>query len=97
VATFLRPVGAKAREALRQEMQIAMPPAQVADAVFQAIREERFYILTHPEGKNWIRTRMEDIFEERNPTPPGTALNQRLRQTVPALRLFVTCFHRAPC
>jgi hypothetical protein len=52
-------------------MQTAMQPAHVADAVFQAIREERFYILTHPEGKEWIRTRMEDILQERNPTLPG--------------------------
>jgi NAD(P)-dependent dehydrogenase (short-subunit alcohol dehydrogenase family) len=58
-------------ETLRQQMQTAMPPAQVADAVFQAIREERFYILTHPEGKDWIRARMEDILQERNPTLPG--------------------------
>jgi short-subunit dehydrogenase len=65
------PVEAAGWEALRKEMQTAMPPAQVADAVFQAIREERFYILTHPEGKDWIRTRMDDILEERNPTPPG--------------------------
>jgi hypothetical protein len=50
-------------------MQTGMPPAQVADAVFQAIREERFYILTHPEGTDWIRRRMEDILQERNPTP----------------------------
>jgi len=63
------PVAAAAWETLRQQMQTAMPPAQVADAVFQAIREERFYILTHPEGKEWIRTRMEDILQERNPTP----------------------------
>jgi short-subunit dehydrogenase len=63
------PVEAAGWETLRQQMQTAMPPAQVADAVFQAIREERFYILTHPEGKDWIRTRMEDILQERNPTP----------------------------
>src|SRR6516165_1615379 len=63
------PVEAAGWETLRQQMQTAMPPEQVADAVFQAIREERFYILTHPEGKDWIRTRMEDILEERNPTP----------------------------
>jgi NAD(P)-dependent dehydrogenase (short-subunit alcohol dehydrogenase family) len=63
------PVEAAGWETLRQQMQTAMPPAQVADAVFQAIREERFYILTHPEGKGWIRTRMQDILEERNPTP----------------------------
>jgi len=65
------PVEAAGWETLRQQMQTAMPPAQVVDAVFQAIREERFYILTHPEGKGWIRTRMEDILQERNPTLPG--------------------------
>jgi NAD(P)-dependent dehydrogenase (short-subunit alcohol dehydrogenase family) len=63
------PVEAAGWETLRQQMQTAMPPAQVADAVFQAIREERFYIFTHPEGKDWIRTRMEDILQERNPSP----------------------------
>jgi NAD(P)-dependent dehydrogenase (short-subunit alcohol dehydrogenase family) len=69
------PVEAAGWETLRQQMQTAMPPAQVADAVFQAIREERFYILTHPEGKDWIRSRMEDILQERNPTmlQPGQA------------------------
>ncbi len=64
------PVEAAGWETLRQQLQTGMPPAQVAEAVFQAIREERFYILTHPEGKDWIRTRMEDILQERNPTPP---------------------------
>jgi NAD(P)-dependent dehydrogenase (short-subunit alcohol dehydrogenase family) len=65
------PVEAAGWETLRQQVQTGMPPAQVADAVFQAIREERFYILTHPEGKDWIRTRLEDILQERNPIPLG--------------------------
>jgi short-subunit dehydrogenase len=62
------PVEAAGWETLRQQIQTAMPPGQVADAIFQAVREERFYILTHPEGKDWIRTRMEDILQERNPS-----------------------------
>lgn len=66
------PVEAAGWEALRQQLQTAMPPAQVADAVFRAVREERFYVLTHSEGKDWIRTRMQDILEERNPTPLGS-------------------------
>jgi hypothetical protein len=45
-----------------------MPPPQVADIVFKAIRDETFYILTHPEYKEAIRVRMEDILQERNPT-----------------------------
>lgn len=46
------------------------PPEQVAEAVFKAIRDERFYILPHPEWKAAVQTRMEDILKERNPTIP---------------------------
>ncbi len=54
----------------QQAMREAMPPGQVADIVFEAIREERFYILTHPTWKAAIQIRMEDILQERNPTLP---------------------------
>lgn len=47
-----------------------MPPDQVADIVFQSIREDKFYILTHPNFKKAIQTRMEDILQDRNPTNP---------------------------
>ncbi len=53
---------------IRQAVQAGMPPAHVADIVFQAIRDEKFYILSHPEWKEAIRTRMEDLLQERNPT-----------------------------
>lgn len=43
-------------------------PDQVADAVFAAIREERFYIFTDSEFDAIVRRRMEDILEGRNPT-----------------------------
>jgi short-subunit dehydrogenase len=66
------PVEAAGWDTLRRQMPAAMPPAHVADTVFRAIREERFYILTHPEGKDRIRTRMEDILQERNPSFPGS-------------------------
>lgn len=53
--------------------QHGMPPAQVADIVFDAIRDETFYILTHATVKERVSTRMEDIIEERTPTPPTPA------------------------
>ncbi len=53
---------------MRQAIQAGMPPHQVADIVFKAIRDETFYILPHPEWKEAIRARMEDILQERNPT-----------------------------
>jgi NADP-dependent 3-hydroxy acid dehydrogenase YdfG len=55
-------------QAWYQAIQEGMPSQQVADCVFQAIRDERFYILTHPEHKPMIQVRMEDILQERNPT-----------------------------
>jgi hypothetical protein len=54
---------------VRQALASGMDPAEVARQVFEAIREERFYILTHPEVKEWVRNRMEGIIQERNPVP----------------------------
>src|SRR5437868_2101176 len=42
----------------------------VARAVVAAVKEERFYILTHPRIKGAIRARMEDILDERSPRDP---------------------------
>lgn len=44
--------------------------ADVAQKVYEAVRDERFYILTHPKIKPSIQWRMEDILHERNPTNP---------------------------
>lgn len=52
-----------------EEGDTRMPPDEVADIVLDAIREERFYILTHPGVNSGVRTRMEDIIEQRNPSP----------------------------
>jgi NAD(P)-dependent dehydrogenase (short-subunit alcohol dehydrogenase family) len=43
---------------------------QVAQAVLAAVKEERFYILTHPRIKGAIQARMEDILNERAPRNP---------------------------
>jgi NAD(P)-dependent dehydrogenase (short-subunit alcohol dehydrogenase family) len=54
-------------QGLRDAVESGIPPSQVADIVFEAIREERFYILTDPGVKAAVRKRMEDILEDRNP------------------------------
>jgi len=41
----------------------------VAEIVFAAIEENKFYILTHPKIKKWIGLRVEDILQDRQPTP----------------------------
>jgi NAD(P)-dependent dehydrogenase (short-subunit alcohol dehydrogenase family) len=67
----LGPASGTRWETLRQLMPAGMPPGQVADAAFKALRNDQFYILTHQEGKEAVRTRMEDILQERNPAVPG--------------------------
>jgi NAD(P)-dependent dehydrogenase (short-subunit alcohol dehydrogenase family) len=52
-------------------IQSGMPPRECARLVFEAIREDRFYIITHPaESYRQIQRRMENIIQGRNPTVP---------------------------
>lgn len=51
----------------RQLIEAGMPPEQVADSVFEAIRDRRFYILTHADWNAAIQSRMENILGGRNP------------------------------
>lgn len=44
--------------------------AMVAQKVFEALREERFYIYSHPHALASVQTRLEDVCQIRNPTDP---------------------------
>jgi NAD(P)-dependent dehydrogenase (short-subunit alcohol dehydrogenase family) len=52
----------------------ALSPAQIAEWSFDAVREKRFYICPHADGMQVVRTRMEDVMLERNPTDPYAAM-----------------------
>jgi NAD(P)-dependent dehydrogenase (short-subunit alcohol dehydrogenase family) len=52
---------------MRQAVETGMSRQQVAECVFNAIRNEQFYILTHLEFNPMIQQRMEDIVHQRNP------------------------------
>jgi len=62
----------QAREAMLRKAVTSgkLSAADVAEKVYEAVRDERFYILTHPKIKPSIQWRMEDILQERNPTNP---------------------------
>jgi NAD(P)-dependent dehydrogenase (short-subunit alcohol dehydrogenase family) len=45
----------------------------VAQFVFDALREQRFYIYSHPRALGSVQSRMEDLLEPRNPTDPFAA------------------------
>jgi NAD(P)-dependent dehydrogenase (short-subunit alcohol dehydrogenase family) len=55
-------------QVMRQLAQEGLPPPRVAEMVFDAIRQEQFYIFTHPTTKHAVQLRMEDILQERTPT-----------------------------
>ena len=44
--------------------------AQVAQFVFDAIAERRFYVYSHPKSLGSVQVRLEDIMLPRNPTDP---------------------------
>ncbi len=56
-------------ESIERIGELGIPPSEVADKVLAAIRDEQFYILTHDDFDDSIRTRMENILERRNPVP----------------------------
>jgi NAD(P)-dependent dehydrogenase (short-subunit alcohol dehydrogenase family) len=64
-------------EALRKIMEglvkQGLDPLEVGRIVTSAIREERFYVLTHPSWANMIRNRMDTILEGRDPLPVAPA------------------------
>jgi NAD(P)-dependent dehydrogenase (short-subunit alcohol dehydrogenase family) len=57
--------------------------AQVAQWVFEACTDNRFYIYSHPRSLASVQTRLEDIMLQRNPSDPFAArpeLGARLRE-----------------
>ena len=47
--------------------------ADVAARVFAALREQRFYIYSHPKALAAVQARLEDVMQARNPTDPFAA------------------------
>ena len=61
--------------------------AQIAQFVFDAVDEGRFYIYSHPKSLGSVQTRLEDIMASRNPTDPFAhkpALGAELRAALRA-------------
>jgi NAD(P)-dependent dehydrogenase (short-subunit alcohol dehydrogenase family) len=75
-----RPGGADDRPTRSQRIAAAMSDkavssgkvsaAQVAQWVFDAMDEDRFYIYSHPKALGGVRVRLEDQVLQRNPTDP---------------------------
>lgn len=60
--------------AFKAAMDAAMPPAQVADGVFDAIEKEQFYILSDPEWTEVIQLRTDKLLRMENPQSPTATI-----------------------
>ncbi len=50
--------------------QFGMPPQEVGELVADAIADNQFYLLTHPDNMEGVQRRFQDITSLREPTPP---------------------------
>jgi NAD(P)-dependent dehydrogenase (short-subunit alcohol dehydrogenase family) len=60
--------------------------AEVAQFVFDAMDENRFYIYSHPKAIGLVQTRLEDIMTPRNPSDPFASRPEVGEQLRAALR-----------
>jgi NAD(P)-dependent dehydrogenase (short-subunit alcohol dehydrogenase family) len=61
--------------------------AQVAQFVIDAVKENRFYVFSHPKALGIVQTRLEDVMQLRNPSDPFAAkpeIGEGLRQALRA-------------
>jgi hypothetical protein len=59
--------------------------ADVAAKVFAALRDNQFYIYSHPKALGSVQTRLEDVVQARNPTDPfkdRPEVGQQLREAL---------------
>jgi len=63
--------GKAMREQMHERLSKGMPPAQVAEILLQAIRDDRLYCLTDHEWDDGINERWQNILSGTNPTIPG--------------------------
>ncbi len=64
----LTPEEEQAGAEFAQAIANGLSPLEVADHIFRAITEEKFYILTHDITKQWIKEHTDNILQGENPT-----------------------------
>lgn len=65
--------------ALKAMVATGMRPESVADLVFDAIENEKFYILTHPEWMDVVRLRTRCLLRTENPQSPAQVVARIIR------------------
>lgn len=62
-------------------VEAGISPLQVADRVFEAVKEERFYVLTHPEWLPVIQQRVDNLLKTENPKSSVDIIKQITKPT----------------
>jgi NAD(P)-dependent dehydrogenase (short-subunit alcohol dehydrogenase family) len=62
------PEGVEFQGVVRNLVASGIQPTDVAAQVIDAVRKNRFYIITHPDTFAMVETRLRDILAERNPS-----------------------------
>jgi len=57
------------REWFEEQLRNGLSPRRVGELVLEAIREDRFYVLTHPESNPAIEQRTQRMLAGENPAP----------------------------
>ena len=60
--------------AFKAAIEAGVPPLQVADVVFEAIRKEQFYVLPSPEWIELVKLRTDNLLRLENPHSPVAML-----------------------
>jgi NAD(P)-dependent dehydrogenase (short-subunit alcohol dehydrogenase family) len=66
-------------EYFKAAIAAAMPPQQVADIVFEAVRKDQFYIVTDPAWMEVVRMRTADLLRLENPRSPTAILMKLIK------------------
>ena len=56
-------------DAMRSRVDSGMPPETIAEHVWEAVQQDRFWILTHSDFDELIRDRFEGMLQRTNPVP----------------------------
>jgi NAD(P)-dependent dehydrogenase (short-subunit alcohol dehydrogenase family) len=65
--------------AFKAAIEAGMPPPQVAGVVFEAIQNEQFYILTHPDWIEAVRLRTDKLLRMENPQSPVATIMKLIK------------------
>jgi NAD(P)-dependent dehydrogenase (short-subunit alcohol dehydrogenase family) len=66
-------------EYFKSAVAAAMPTGQVAEIVFEAIKNEKFYIVTEPGWMEAVKMRVDDLMALENPRSPAAILMKLIK------------------